>query len=401
MADALIGGIVINEILADPNGANNFDTDGNGTADNLDEYIELFNTSASSIDISGLELWDAGIGQWFTFPPGTVLAPSGHALVMTGVQSGGSLPSGAAGDLFFDAGRGAPLINNGGDNVTLYDPSSDTFVQAVYNGDSLDDPTLGAGGYSGFSSTASRIGSGEDFGNDVDGQSVQRTGDGADVFTTDEPTPGATNICFANGTQLATPGGLRAVEDLRVGDRVTTLDGDAVPVSWIFVKCWSVEQMCTSPNLAPICISQGAFGNGVPQRDLRLSQHHRILVEGPISQRMFGAAQVLVPAKALLALPGIYVEQPRQPVSYYHIMLDAHQVLSAEGLWSESLYLGPQALNTIPDELLQDALDVLGLTREQIRNSHVKPARHLASVRQGRNLIVRHQRNAKPLMRLR
>ncbi|MGB7319022.1 MAG: lamin tail domain-containing protein [Planktotalea sp.] len=176
MPDTLLGGIVINEILVDPNGALNFDTDGNGTADATDEYIELYNTSGSPIDISGLELWDAGVGQWFVFPPGTILAAGGHAMVLSGVQAGGALPTGDPGDLFFDAGRGSPLINNGGDNVTLYDPTNDEFVQATYNGDALDDPTLGASGYSGFSGTATRIGSGEDFGNDTDGQSCSAQG---------------------------------------------------------------------------------------------------------------------------------------------------------------------------------------------------------------------------------
>ena len=60
MPDTLLGGIIINEILADPNGANNFDTDGNGVARNGDEFIEFKNTSGAAIDISGLERWDAG-----------------------------------------------------------------------------------------------------------------------------------------------------------------------------------------------------------------------------------------------------------------------------------------------------------------------------------------------------
>ncbi|WP_257894863.1 lamin tail domain-containing protein [Gymnodinialimonas phycosphaerae] len=170
----LLGGIVINEILVDPNGAMNFDTDGNGTADAMDEYVELYNDSSSAIDISGLELRDAGVGNWFTFPPGTILQPGAHAMVMSGVQSGGSLPTGGTDDLFFDAGRGSPLINNGGDNVILYDPTNDEYIQATFNGDAQDDPTLGAGGYSGFSATAAKVGTGEDFGNDTDGQSLQR-----------------------------------------------------------------------------------------------------------------------------------------------------------------------------------------------------------------------------------
>ena len=204
MPDTLLGGIIINEILADPNGALNFDTDGNGTAEDEDEYIELYNTSGAAINIGGLQLWDAGIGNWFTFPLGTVLAAGGHAMVMSGVQAGGSLPTGAPGDLFFDAGRGSPVINNTGDNVTLLDPSgAGTFIQATFNGDSLDDPTLGVSGYSGFPAGATRSGLGEDFGSDTDGESLQRTGDGADVFASAAPNPGTTNICFAN--DLLTP----------------------------------------------------------------------------------------------------------------------------------------------------------------------------------------------------
>lgn len=189
MPDTLLGGIVINEILADPNGVLNFDTDGDGTAENEDEFVELYNTSVGAIDISGLELWDAGIGLWFTFPPGTILAAGGHAMVMTGVQTG-ALPTGAPGDLFFDAGRASPVINNGGDNVTLLDPAgAGTYIQATFNGDAPDDPTLGVGGYSGFPAGATQSGTGEEFGNDTDGQSLQRTGDGANTFSSDTPTP--------------------------------------------------------------------------------------------------------------------------------------------------------------------------------------------------------------------
>jgi hypothetical protein len=55
--DTLRGGIVINEVLIDPNSSTlNFDTDGNGTAETEDEFIEIYNLSGSAIDIGGLEL---------------------------------------------------------------------------------------------------------------------------------------------------------------------------------------------------------------------------------------------------------------------------------------------------------------------------------------------------------
>jgi len=404
MPDSLLGGIIINEILVDPNSASgdNFDTDGNGTAASTDEYVELYNTSGSAIDISGLQLWDQGVGNWFTFPPDTSLAAGGHAMVMTGVQTGGALPTGDPGDLFFEAERGAALINNGGDNVTLLDPSgAGTFIQATFNGDALDDPTLGSGGYSGFPSGAVRSGSGEEFGNDTDGESLQRAGDGETVFSSDTPTPGATNICFADGTHLSTPSGPRKVESLKGGDLVLTADGQVKPLRWIFSKEWSAEDIAKKQNLAPVCISKGALGPGLPLRDLCLSQQHRILVEGPIAQRMFDAREVLIPAKALLPLPGVYIKKPRSAVRYFHVMLDAHDVVIAEGLRSESLYLGPQALHSIPTVALQEALLLLGLTREIVERGEIIPARHIPSMKQARRLIARHIRNDKPIVTLR
>ncbi|PID36569.1 MAG: hypothetical protein CR993_04255 [Rhodobacterales bacterium] len=400
MADALLGGIVINEILVDPNGAQNFDTDGNGTAAATDEYIELYNSSDSPIDISGLQLWDQGVGHWFTFPPGTILQPGGHAMVMSGVQPGGSLPTGGPDDLFFDAGRGSPLINNGGDNVTVYDPNSDTFIQATFNGDSLDDPTAGNGGYSGFSSTATRIGNGEDFGNDTDGQSLQRTGDGADTFGSGTPTPGNTNICFANGTFLLTPKGARAIETLKVGDEVITSDHGARKIRWVFAKTWAPEQIAQAPNLAAVHIRQGALGPGLPSRDLRLSQQHRVLVQSAIAQRMFGRPEVLIPAKALLGLPGVHLDFSPQPVTYYHILLQNHEILFANGIPTESLYLGQQALTSIPQAALQEIETILDLSLAALRQGQhqTQPARLLVQGTKASRLIARHRKNHRPVL---
>ena len=98
MADTLLGGIVINEVLVDPNSASaNFDTDQNGAAAATDEFVEIVNVSSAAIDISNVQLWDAANGNWFTFPAGTVLESGAHALVMTGLQPGGTLPAGGHG----------------------------------------------------------------------------------------------------------------------------------------------------------------------------------------------------------------------------------------------------------------------------------------------------------------
>ena len=211
MPDQLLGGIIINEVLVDPNGANNFDTDGNGSAQGRDEFLELRNISDTAIDISGLELWDAGRDNWFTFPAGTILQPGAVAVVVRDVTATGSLPAVTGDDLAFDANFGSNVFNNSADNIVVYDPTNDEFIQATYNGDTLDDPTTGST-YAGFSSTATRVGSGEDFGNDQDGFSIQRE---AGVFANNStPTPGAQNLCFVSETLIETPVGFTSVEQL-------------------------------------------------------------------------------------------------------------------------------------------------------------------------------------------
>lgn len=176
------GGVTINEILPDPSGSTyDTDTDGNGTAASTDEFVELYNLSGSAIDISGWQLWDAGRGNWFTFPgaPGsntTVLASGAYAHVLVGVQTGGSLPTMTnPNSLAFDAGWGSAVINDVGDNVVLYDPGQDEYIQLIFNGVAPDDPP---NDYNGFSDTATRVGPIEDWGNDLDGVSLVRSPSG-------------------------------------------------------------------------------------------------------------------------------------------------------------------------------------------------------------------------------
>jgi len=341
MPDLIRGGIAINEVLIDPNtsGTNGFDTDGNGAARGGDEFLELENTSNAAIDISGLQLWDAGQDNWFTFPPGSVLPAGGRALVVRNVQNGGTLPAVSASDLVFDADFGTNVFNNGGDNIVVYDPDADTFIQARYNNDALDDPTgAPANDYVGFSATATRIGNGENFGLDVDGSSIQRTPTG---FTNEgNPTPGADNVCFASGTLIATPTGFARIEDLRPGDLIMTKDAGAQPLRWIYARDVSHLELMGHPNLRPVVIP----GDGPA---LRVSRQHRLLVDGKIAQRMFGADQILIPAKDLVGNFDVQMDASYAPLQYFHLLLDDHHILNANGFAAESLYLGAEGLNAL------------------------------------------------------
>ena len=222
-ANVLDGGVCINELLIDPTGINNFDTDNNGTASDSDEFVELYNLSGGDIDISGWQLWDAGVGNWFTFPgtpesATTVLKAGAYAVVVVGVQTGGSLPTMTNPDsVAFDAASSS-LINNLGDNVVLYDPGTDAYIQLLFNGDAADNPPIHYAG-NGFSATAVRVGSIDDFGSDTDGKSLTRYPSGDTNVAVHDSIPGVTS--FASPTKVT-------VSSLDVNDRSLLFTGIAV-----------------------------------------------------------------------------------------------------------------------------------------------------------------------------
>lgn len=149
-------------------------------------------------------------------------------------------------------------------------------------------------------------------------------------------------VCFGSGTRISTPSGGRAVETLRAGDQVLTADHGVQPLLGVIsnpVPHHAKDQ--------PVVITAGALGPGVPARDLRLSPQHRVLAVGPIVQRMFGATEVFVTAKALLQA-GIVVQQPARPTErYWHLICARHEIVFAEGCATETLLSGPQAVASL------------------------------------------------------
>ncbi|WP_165775653.1 Hint domain-containing protein [Paramylibacter kogurei] len=345
MADAIRGGIVINEFLADPTGSTgSTDTDGNGNSNGNDEFVEIYNTSSSAIDISGLELWDSGRGNWFTFPEGTILEPDARAVV---IRNADSLPApGGPNDLAFDANYTQNVINNGGDNIVLYDPAGDEYVVATFNGDTLDSPEID---YTGFSPTASLVGSSENFGNDIDGFSIQRAGDGSDTFVNDmTSTPGAMNfVCFAGHSLVETPDGAKRIGSLRVGDLVKTKDHGDLPILWIGKKRLIFNDSVSDLRQFPVEIKRHALGFNKPSKTLLVSQQHRILVQGAVVREYCETNEVLIAAKDLVGLNGVRIKTEQRQITYVHVLLDGHQLLKVHGLEAESLYLGEQTLRSL------------------------------------------------------
>lgn len=144
-----------------------------------------------------------------------------------------------------------------------------------------------------------------------------------------------TNVaCFTDGTLIETEDGPVPVEQLRKGMRLVTYDNGNRPVRAVLRR-----MVDASGDLAPVHISAGALDNA---RDLLVSPAHRMLISDWRAQMLFGAEEVLVSAVNLVRGDLIY-RAPRPRVTYYHILMDRHEIIYAEGAATESFHLTREA----------------------------------------------------------
>jgi hypothetical protein len=71
-------------------------------------------------------------------------------------------------------------------------------------------------------------------------------------------------------------------------------------------------------------------------------------VAGAAPEMWFGTDEVLVAALHMVGMPGITRDFPAG-VSYIHIMCDAHEIIRAEGAWTESFQPAARMLEGLED----------------------------------------------------
>jgi hypothetical protein len=150
------------------------------------------------------------------------------------------------------------------------------------------------------------------------------------TFTTTGPAPVVLGVtvpevpCFAAGTEIATPDGPRAVEDLDAGDLVCTQGGGVARISWVGSRIVNCNAHPAPKKVLPVRIRRHAFGANLPRRDLVLSPDHAIFLGG-----------VLIPVCELINGQNV-VQERVHTVRYVHIELPLHDIVLAEGLPCES-----------------------------------------------------------------
>ncbi len=148
-------------------------------------------------------------------------------------------------------------------------------------------------------------------------------------------------VCYLAGAQIDTPEGPVAVEQIRVGDRITAIV-DGTPQSREVI--WTGSGHCrvdrTLPDdLAgyPVCIRKDALGAGMPIRDLYVTAEHGLLLDGHF-----------IPARMLVNGHSIFYDKSREDYAFYHFETKDHSVIVANGVLTESyLDTGNRAMFTV------------------------------------------------------
>ena len=149
---------------------------------------------------------------------------------------------------------------------------------------------------------------------------VTTSDDGNYIDINDETAP-----CYCAGTLIMTADGQRAVETLGIGDRVVTHAGVSRPIKWIGRRSYRGRFVRGRKDILPVCVKAGALDNDLPKRDLWISPNHAMYLDG-----------MLIEAKDLVNGVSIVQAESVEQIEYFHIELDSHDVIIAEGAPSES-----------------------------------------------------------------
>jgi Hint domain-containing protein len=134
--------------------------------------------------------------------------------------------------------------------------------------------------------------------------------------------------CMLRGTRVLTSRVAQRVENLSIDDRVMTLRGER-PIKWIGRQYFSQGRSARWPDsVHPIRVSRSALADNVPHTDLYLSPMHALLID-----------DVLIEVKDLVNGTSIAraVPEDMTDIEYFHIELETHEVIFAEGAPVETL----------------------------------------------------------------
>jgi hypothetical protein len=133
-----------------------------------------------------------------------------------------------------------------------------------------------------------------------------------------------TTVCFGVGTLIDTPDGEVQVEKLVAGDMVLTAHNGPRRVKWIG-RGRVLATRGKRGAATPVIVRKGALADNVPNQDLHVTKAHALYIDN-----------VLIPVEFLVNHKTILWDDRAQEVEIYHVELDSHDVLLANGAPAES-----------------------------------------------------------------
>lgn len=223
------------------------------------------------------------------------------------------------------------------DDGNIETGTGDTFngviITQVWQDDTLTINVPGVGNVT-YTGVTFYLASGSPVFTPTDGQVLQNGTFVSSTFVTTATQTPVVNFgptCFTPGTWVETPTGRCLIEELQLGDLVNTMDDGPQPIKMIVDDTFRAVG-----DFAPIRFAKGAIGNDAP---LVVSPQHRMLITGWQAELYFGQDEILVAAKHLVNDDTIRQVSGGR-VQYIHLLFDAHQIIFAQGVPSESYFPG-------------------------------------------------------------
>ena len=154
------------------------------------------------------------------------------------------------------------------------------------------------------------------------------SGSGNTVGNIDHQRVQATSGLSATAS-IKTLTGEKPLGQIEIGDLVLTRDNGFQPVRWIGALAAGSEPR-------QIVIRAAALGENVPCRDLRMALTQRVLNSAPVLTHTLEHSEALIRARDLLALDGVEMCDDRQAAAGWQILLDRHELIMANDMWTET-----------------------------------------------------------------
>ena len=138
--------------------------------------------------------------------------------------------------------------------------------------------------------------------------------------------------CFTQDARIVTEAGEVAVSELRAGQRIVTRDNGLQVLRWIGARRFGWRMLGLNPLLRPVRLAAGALGRDLPETEITVSPNHRLLSNIPA---LGATGEQLVMARDLIGLEGV-TQCARPDVTYFQLLFDHHELVLANGIWSES-----------------------------------------------------------------